>query len=262
LEFYTREGDISTGIGAGIFFLITTYFLAFALFGRLAGIALVLLIGELLFISGSITLFFRRGYRPAALVVPIAAGIVLSAITVTVAVFIGITLIHIPLHPPDSAAGDSGNRVLAIAVRTDTISTPSSEAKKLLTKGLVTASRNNEFGAAIGYYDQALAIDPNFIEAWMAKGVALHNLESYAEAVDCLDHALAIDPENAAAWSIKGNILESWGRPDEADICHARSAEIDRGYRDTPPVTVIPMAPPEIITPNAAPVRYYSPSGG
>ncbi|HPS21842.1 MAG TPA: tetratricopeptide repeat protein [Methanoregulaceae archaeon] len=236
MEYLDTEKTIATGIGLGVFLLITTYLLAIVLFGRLMGFVLILFLGEIVIVAGLLTIFFRRRYQVSTLAVPIAAGILFTIITVGVAIFIGTTLIHAPLPPPDSPAWSSGNRVIAMAVSIDEISTTSLEAKELLLKGLGIASRNNEFETAIGYYDQALAIDPSFSEAWMAKGVALHNLGSYAEAVDCIDRALAIDPSNPAAWSLKGNILESWGQPDEAAACYRKAGELDSRYQPTPPI--------------------------
>ncbi len=246
---------IASGIGLGVFLLITTYLLAIVLFGRLVVFVLILVIGEIVVVAGLLTIFFRRRYQVSVLAVPISAGILLSIITVGVAIFFGITLIHAPLPPPDSPAWKSGNRVIAMAVSNDEISATSLEAKELLLTGLGIASRNNEFEAAIGYYDQALAIDPYFSEAWMAKGVALHNLGSYAEAVDCLDQALAIDPGNPAAWSLKGNILDSWGRPDEAAACYRKSGELNSRYYPAQPMAVIPTTPPANITPYDTNVR-------
>jgi len=251
----TRERIITRGIGFGIFLLITTYLLAFVLFGRLTGFTLVLFLGEIVFVAGLLIIFFQRGYPGRVLAVPIAAGILLSMVAVMIVIVIGTTLIHAPLPPPDSPAWKSGNRVIAMAVSTDEISTTSPEARELLISGLRIASWNNQFAEAITYYDQALAIDPNLTEAWMAKGVAHHNLGSYAESVGCLDSALALDPGNAAAWSLKGTILESWRRPDEAAACYAKAGELDSRYQPPPPMTAIPTSPPAIITPNDTNVR-------
>ena len=41
-----------------------------------------------------------------------------------------------------------------------------------------------------------MAIDPNFVEDLSLKGVVLHNLDRYQEAVEYLDKALAIDPND------------------------------------------------------------------
>lgn len=231
LEFRNAEKVITGAIGVGVFLPIATYLLALVLFGRVPGIALGIFIGELFFLAGLLIIFFRRGYHGRALVLPIAAGILVSLVIVGVAIVIGVTVIHAPLPPPDFPEFRSGSPMIGMAVRTDEISTPSPEAKELLVKGLITASRDNAFEAALVYYNQAIAIDPDFTEAWMAKGVALHNLGSYAEAVACLDRALAIDPADAAAWSLRGIILDSWGCPDEAAACYRKARELDSRYQ-------------------------------
>jgi len=206
-------------------------------------------------IKGEVIIKRRKGKKGKGNVEPEEKGNKREIVKVRIAIFIGTTLIHAPLPPPESPACSSGSPVIGMAVSTDEISTSSPEARDLLIGGLTIASRNNQFAAAIPYYDQALAIDPNFAEAWMAKGVALHNLGSYAEAVGCLDRALAIDPGNPFTWSLKGIILDSWGRPDEAAACYAKAGELDSRYQPPPPMTAIPTSPPAIITPNDTNVR-------
>jgi hypothetical protein len=174
-------------------------------------------------------IFFQRSHPGKALIGPVATGILLSIVTTAFMAVVFIPLIHAPLPPPDSFQGTFGNRVIVLAVRTNEISTWSPEARDLLVKGLSTASRDNRFAEAIPYYDQALAIDPGFTEAWMAKGVALHNLGSYEEALDCIDHALALDPGDPTAWSLKGSILESAGRAGEAATCHEKARDMYAG---------------------------------
>lgn len=230
MKFHFHEKNITRGISLGIFLLLTTYFLAFIIFGWPTGLILVLLIVEILFIAVLLIIFFRQGQPGRGLVVPLAVGILLSIVIVMIAIFIGTTLIHAPLPPPDSPAWSSGSPIIVMAVSTDENSTSSPKARELFISGLRIAASNNQFAAAIPFYDQALAIDPNFTEAWMAKGIALHNLGSFAEAVDCIDRALAIDPGNPAAWSLKGSFLDSWGRSDEAAGFRARATELDPKY--------------------------------
>lgn len=239
LKYYHPENVITAGIGAGIFLIITTFSLAFILFGRLTEVICLLLAGELLFTIVLSAVFFHRHYH--GLGKPVATGILLSILAIVIVIVSGTTLIHDPLPPPDSPAWSSGSPVIVMAVRGDEITSSSPEAKDLLIKGLTAGSRNNGYAQAISYYDEALALDPDFTEAWMAKGVALHNLRSYEDAVGCLDRALALDPGNAAAWSLKGSILSSWGRPDEAAGCYARAAEIDPGYQSR--VAALPPTP-------------------
>ena len=209
LEFPGNEKIITAGIGAGIFLLITTYLIAFVLFGRLTGFIYLLLAAELLFTLLFSAIFLKRRYLWTTLARPVAAGILLSLLATFVVIVIGTTMIHAPLPLPESRALTSGRSVLMMAVPTDEITTTSPEAKELLIKGLTAASRNNGFEEAIRCYDQALVLDPDFTTAWIAKGVALHNLGSREDAIGCLDQALVLDPYNAGAWSLKGIILTS-----------------------------------------------------
>jgi tetratricopeptide (TPR) repeat protein len=240
LKLHTNEKIIASGTGVGAFLLITTFSLAVVLFGRLTGFVYLLLAVELLFTIVAGTIFFRRKYHWKSLARPVAAGILLSIVATVVVIVIGTTMIHAPLPLPESRALTSGKSVLMMAVPADEITSTSPEANELLIKGLTAASRNNGFAEAIRYYDQALVLDPDFVTAWMAKGVALHNLGSDEEAIGCLDHALALEPDNAGAWSLKGIILSSLGRPGEAADCYARAAEIDPIYQGPPPGAALP----------------------
>lgn len=113
-----------------------------------------------------------------------------------------------PVPPPPfqpgtgSAYAGSGVRI-ALAVNSDGISTPSPEARELFIKGLTASTQYARYNESLDYFDQSLAIDPNFTEAWYAKGVAFHNMMRYDEAIQCYNQALIIDPENAAVVSLK-----------------------------------------------------------
>lgn len=108
---------------------------------------------------------------------------------------------------PQSHGPGKGGSAIAFAVNPDDISTPHPEAREWLMRGLILAARNGECDAAIGCYDGALVIDPDFTEAWLAKGVALHNLGRNEEAIDCHDHALVADPENAGVFIPEGSCI-------------------------------------------------------
>ena len=103
---------------------------------------------------------------------------------------------------PDGAYTGSGGRI-ALAVSTDGISTTSPEARELFFKGLTESTRYARYNESLEYFDRALMNDQNFSAAWYAKGVALHNMMRYDEAIQCYNRALAIDPENAAGLSLE-----------------------------------------------------------
>jgi len=103
---------------------------------------------------------------------------------------------------PDGAYAGSGERI-ALAVSTDGISTSSPEARELFFKGLTASTQYARYNESLDYFDRALVLDQNFSEAWYAKGVALHNMMRYDEAIYCYTRALAIDPENGTVLSPK-----------------------------------------------------------
>ena len=124
------------------------------------------------------------------------------------------------LPPPpgtgsDSTYAGSGGKI-ALAVSTDGISTSSPEARELFIKGLAASTQYSRYNESLEYFDQALRIDQNFSEAWYAKGVALHNMMRYDEAIHCYNRALAIDPGNAAVPSLKKASQVDWERRNES----------------------------------------------
>jgi tetratricopeptide (TPR) repeat protein len=136
--------------------------------------------------------------------------------------------------PPNINSGTSsmttGGSAIAIAVNAQEITTPYPEARELFIKGLTLSTQYTQYNDSLVYFDRALDIDPNFTDAWYAKGVALHNLKRYSEAVQSYDRALLLEPENAAVWSLKGRTFTDMGRNDEAADCYRKATEIDPRY--------------------------------
>jgi len=56
-------------------------------------------------------------------------------------------------------------------------------------------SGQGKFEKACECFDMALNINPNYVEAWHWKGVALSNQCNYEEAIKCFDKALEISPD-------------------------------------------------------------------
>jgi tetratricopeptide (TPR) repeat protein len=123
---------------------------------------------------------------------------------------------------PDSAYTSSG-RSIALAVSTDGISTSSPEARELFIKGLTASTQYARYNESLEYFDQALMIDQNFSEAWNAKGVALHNMMRYDEAIQCYTRALAIVPGNSVVVSLKKAAQVDWDRQNLSDQAVSKS---------------------------------------
>ena len=168
-------------------------------------------------------------------------------------IFIGIIIVSLILvagcvsqttNPPqmNGPFGDpsvhSGGSALAISFKADEISTISPEAKEQFIKGLTYSTQYARYNDSLAFFDAAISIDRNFSEAWIAKGVALHNMKRYDEAIKNYDKALLINPDDAGAWSVKAITLRDSGKPAEAAESSRRAAELDPGYQNPPGVPV------------------------
>ena len=67
-------------------------------------------------------------------------------------------------------------------------------------------------------------------DEWNNKGLALHNLGKYDEAIKYCDKAIEINPNFAWAWINKGNALFELGKYDEAVKCYDKAIEIDPNF--------------------------------
>lgn len=122
-----------------------------------------------------------------------------------------------------------GGSSIALAFKTDEISTTSPEAEEQFIKGLTYSTQYARYNDSLAFFDAALAIDRNFSQAWIAKGVALHNMKRYDEAIEHYDRALEINPDDAGAWSVKAISLRDAGRPAEAAEASRKAAGLDPG---------------------------------
>ena len=66
------------------------------------------------------------------------------------------------------------------------------------------------------------------IHTWNDKGIALDELEKYAEAIACSDEVIKLDPEYLLALYAKGNLLRKLGRDEEAEQCLAKARELQQ----------------------------------
>lgn len=87
-----------------------------------------------------------------------------------------------------------------------------------------------KYEEALGYYDQAIALEPRYAVAWTGKGVALNYLGRNAEASDALEEALAISPNYAKAWYQKGIARAGLGQYEDAIIAYDKALAIYPEY--------------------------------
>ena len=76
--------------------------------------------------------------------------------------------------------------------------------------------KNGHYPEALASCNKALAIRPDYADAWNGRGVALAELKQPSEALASYDKALAIRPDYANAWINRGWALVELGRHEEA----------------------------------------------
>ena len=72
--------------------------------------------------------------------------------------------------------------------------------------------KNKNYTQAIGVYDEAIIIAPDYYEAWNSKADALNRAQQFNEALIASDKALSLNPEYVPGWINRGYILYNLGR--------------------------------------------------
>lgn len=88
-------------------------------------------------------------------------------------------------------------------------------------------SNLRQYNNAIAACDKALQNKPDYYEAWWSKGNALDALQRYEEALAHYDRALSIKPDFSEAWSNRGATLNYLQRYEEALAAYDRALEIN-----------------------------------
>lgn len=66
------------------------------------------------------------------------------------------------------------------------------------------------------YYDEAIRLNPNYIEAFYSRGICKIILKDYEEALKDFDEAIHLDPNYAEAYNSRGNVKAQLGRHKES----------------------------------------------
>lgn len=85
---------------------------------------------------------------------------------------------------------------------------------------------------ALVSYERAIAIKPDFAEAWTGRGIALEGLKRHSEALASHEKALAIKPDYADAWINRGVALARLKRYSEALASFDKALAIKPDYAD------------------------------
>ena len=82
-----------------------------------------------------------------------------------------------------------------------------------------------DYDRAIANFDEALKLDPKYVVALNARGLAYEGKGQHDRAIADYDRAIELDPKYAAGFVNRGNAYRSKGRDDQAIDLTGRSAE-------------------------------------
>src|SRR5690606_37662310 len=83
------------------------------------------------------------------------------------------------------------------------------------------------FEQALIHYDQALALDPNWTDAWIGRGVVKDMQGRTSEAIKDLEVATRLAPENGDAWYYLAQALAREKRYPQAVLAYMRVNELE-----------------------------------
>lgn len=99
-------------------------------------------------------------------------------------------------------------------------------ATEQFNRGKTLASLKR-YQQAIGAYQRAIELKPDYVEAWKNKGDVLYNMKKYQEALDAYDKAIQIKPDYVEAWNGRGIVLKESQQYEEAIASFEEALKID-----------------------------------
>jgi Flp pilus assembly protein TadD len=101
----------------------------------------------------------------------------------------------------------------------------------LINRG-VTLHSLQRYEDALADYDKLLAVKPEHAGAWNNRGIALQYARRFEDALASYDKALVIAPDYAEAWNNRGIVLLLLKRPAEALASHDKALALKPDYAD------------------------------
>jgi tetratricopeptide (TPR) repeat protein len=83
---------------------------------------------------------------------------------------------------------------------------------------------------ALAEYDQAIALDPNFVNAYNNRGLVYRDLKRYEEALAEYNQAIALDPNFVNAYNNRGNVYRDQKRYEEALAEYNQAIALDPNF--------------------------------
>lgn len=111
------------------------------------------------------------------------------------------------------------------------ISLSSDPVQKLLEEGKEQAKQGN-YQKAIYHYNQALQENPQYLTAFIYRGIAYHDLGEYQVAIKDFNHALRINPDHPIALYNRGESRSDIGDFDGAIIDLTKAIQLKPNYAE------------------------------
>lgn len=92
--------------------------------------------------------------------------------------------------------------------------------------------KNKNYTLAVNAYEEAIALAPDYYEAWNGKADALNRAQRFTEALAASDKALAQNPDYIQGWINRGYILYNLGRTDDELKAYEQAISIDPSSPD------------------------------
>jgi tetratricopeptide (TPR) repeat protein/S1-C subfamily serine protease len=89
-----------------------------------------------------------------------------------------------------------------------------------------------EYSKAITDYDKAIAINPEYEDAYYNRGITYYTLQDYSKAITAYDKAIAINPEFALAYSNRGGAYDELKEYSKAIADYDKAIAINPEYAD------------------------------
>lgn len=123
-------------------------------------------------------------------------------------------------------AESGNNRVLALCDSLAKADSLGVHAEPYYYKGIYFAAKN-ENAKAIQLFDQAIAHDYYFLDAYIEKAGALYEMKKYTEAKTVLDLCLQVSPKFPDAYYWTAKCQEAMGNTKEAKLNYERAYSLD-----------------------------------
>jgi tetratricopeptide (TPR) repeat protein len=85
---------------------------------------------------------------------------------------------------------------------------------------------------AIKAYEKSIEINPQSVDAWNNKELALRNLKRYNEALEAYDKAIEINPQDSIAWYNRACMYYLINNKDQSILNLKKAINLDSWYKE------------------------------